>query len=236
MRWLALALLLTGVCAMAGDGTEPNNKPGDKAGIEFFEKKIRPVLVDRCYSCHSTQVKSPRGGLRLDSKEGMRRGGDSNHAAVTPGDLEKSRLLAAIQRTGVLKMPPDGPLPDETIADFETWIKMGAPDPRPKEKPLPPPYDLEKAKQFWSFRPVTDPAPPKIADPAWNKTPIDRFMKAKFDEKKLTPAGLTSKRTLIRRATFDLTGLPPTPAEVAAFVADSSPTAFDKVIDRLLAS
>ena len=236
MRAVAGAVLLAGVRLLAGDSEPVKEKPLDPAGVEFFEKKIRPVLSDRCYSCHSAQAKSPRGGLRLDSKQGMQRGGDSNRAAVVPGDLEKSRLLTAIKRTGTLKMPPDAALPDEQIADFEAWIKMGAPDPRPKELPLPPPYDLAKARQFWSFQAVTDPAPPKIADPAWNKTPIDRFVKAKLEEKELTPAGIASKRALIRRATFDLTGLPPTPDEVAAFVADLSPNAFDKVIDRLLAS
>ncbi len=237
MRTLALGLVLTGVYAIAGDSEPPvKEKPIDPAGVEFFERKIRPVLVERCYSCHSSQTKSPRGGLRLDSKQGMQRGGDSNRAAVTPGDPEKSRLLLAIRRTGTLKMPPDGELPAAEIADFEEWIKMGAPDPRPKEMPLPPPYDLAKAKQFWSFRPVKDPEAPKIADSVWSKTPIDRFVKAKLDEKKLTPAGIASKRVLIRRATFDLTGLPPSPEDVAAFVADPSPNAFDKVIDRLLAS
>jgi hypothetical protein len=211
----------------AADGTE---------GLDFFEKKIRPVLIDRCYACHSAQAKSVMGGLRLDSQQGMLRGGDSNKPAVTAGDLEKSRLAVAIQRRTNLKMPPDGPLTDQQVLDFEEWIKMGAPDPRPAEKPLPAPYDFEKAKKFWSFQPVNDPAPPRVVDAPWNQTPIDRFVKAKLDEKKLTPAGVASKRALIRRATFDLTGLPPAPDDVAAFVADTSPDAFDKVIDRLLAS
>jgi Protein of unknown function (DUF1553)/Protein of unknown function (DUF1549)/Planctomycete cytochrome C len=226
---LAMAALAAG-CACAADATD---------GVDFFEKKIRPVLIERCYNCHSAQAKTVMGNLRLDSKQGTARGGDSGKPAVWPGDLEKSRLMLAIKRTGSLKMPPDGPLPPEQIADFEAWIKMGAPDPRPKEMPLPAPYDFEKARKFWSFQPVKDPTPPNLketADIAWNKTPIDRFVKAKLAEKKLTPAGFASKRVLIRRATFDLTGLPPTPEDVAAFVADVSPNAFDKVIDRLLAS
>jgi hypothetical protein len=232
MRMLAALAMaaLTGGCASAfyaADGTE---------GLDFFEKKIRPVLVERCYGCHSAQAKSVMGGLRLDSKQGMLRGGDSNKPAVTAGDLEKSRLAIAIQRRTSLKMPPDGPLTDQQVLDFEEWIKMGAPDPRPAEKPLPAPYDFEKAKKFWSFQPVKDPAPPHVTGTAWNQNPVDRFVKAKLDEKKLTPAGVASKRALIRRATFDLTGLPPTPDDIAAFIADSSPDAFDKVIDRLLAS
>lgn len=224
----ALAMVaLTSVLVSAADVTE---------GLDFFENKIRPVLIERCYGCHSAQAKTVMGGLRLDSKQGMLRGGDSNKPAVTAGDLEKSRLVTAIRRRTNLKMPPDGPLTDQQVLDFEEWIKMGAPDPRPAEKPLPAPYDFEKAKKFWSFQPVKDPAPPVVAGAAWNQTPIDRFVKAKLDEKKLTPAGVASKRALIRRATFDLTGLPPAPEDVAAFIADVSPNAFDKVIDRLLAS
>jgi Protein of unknown function (DUF1553)/Protein of unknown function (DUF1549)/Planctomycete cytochrome C len=229
---MPLAVALTVLVAGRGVCADVDSKEG----IELFEKKIRPVLAERCYSCHSAQAKSPMGGLRLDSKQGMLRGGDSNHPAVTAGDPTKSRLIAAIQRTGTLKMPPDGALSPEVVADFEAWIKMGAPDPRSAEKPLPAPYDFEKAKQFWSFQPVKDPAPGRVADPVWNKTPIDQFVKAKLDEKKLTPAGVASKRALIRRATFDLTGLPPSPEDVAAFLADATPHAFDKVIDRLLAS
>jgi hypothetical protein len=228
----ALAALAAARMVCAGDTPAPPTKEG----IEFFENKIRPVLAVRCYSCHSAQAKSPMGGLRLDSKQGMLRGGDSGKAAITPGDPSKSRLIAAIEQKGTLKMPPGDALAPEIVADFNAWIKMGAPDPRPAEKPLPAPYDFQKAKQFWSFQVVKDPAPPHVIDVAWSKTPIDRFVKAKLEEKKLTPAGLASKRALIRRATYDLTGLPPTPEDTAAFLADTSPTAFDKVIDRLLAS
>jgi hypothetical protein len=232
MRMLAaLAMVaLTAGCASACYGADATE------GLDFFEKKIRPVLIERCFGCHSAQAKTVMGGLRLDSKQGMLRGGDSNKPAVTAGDLEKSRLAIAIQRRTNLKMPPDGPLTDQQVLDFEEWIKMGAPDPRPAEKPLPAPYDFEKAKKFWSFQPVRDPAPPHVTETAWNQTPVDRFVKAKLDEKKLTPAAVASKRALIRRATFDLTGLPPAPDEVAAFIADATPNAFDKVIDRLLAS
>ncbi len=225
---VAVAMIaLTAVCASAADAPD---------GVEFFEKKIRPVLVERCYNCHSAQAKTVMADLRLDSKQGMARGGDSGKPAVSPGDLEKSRLILAIKRTTGLKMPPDGALPADQIADFETWIKMNAPDPRPKEMPLPAHYDFEKARKFWSFQPVKDPTPPLITDAAWSKTAIDRFVRAKLAEKMLTPTGVASKRALIRRATFDLTGLPPTPEDVAAFVADASLSAFDKVIDRLLAS
>jgi len=195
------------------------------SGLDFFEKKIRPVLADRCYQCHSG--KSAAGSLKIDSSDGIR-------TVITPGDPENSKLVHAIRRDGNLKMPPTGPLSADQVADFEEWIKLGAPDPR--TVPAAPAYDFEKARKFWSFQPVKNPAPPKVADPAWSRTAIDRFIKAKLDQKKLTPVGLASRRALIRRATYDLTGLPPTPEEVDAFVADTAPGAFDRLIDRLLGS
>lgn len=216
MRRLFALLVCLASAAAAAD------KPD---GLDFFEKKIRPVLATQCYSCHTG--KSAAGGLHIDSADGMR-------GVVTAGDPEKSALIHAIRRDGNLKMPPSAALPADEVGDFEAWVKMGAPDPRTAAAP--PPYDYGKAKNFWSFQTVKDPAPPKVADPAWSKTAIDRFIKAKLDEKKLTPAGVASRRALIRRATFDLTGLPPTPGEVDAFVADVAPNAYDKLIDRLLAS
>src|SRR5207249_10849370 len=141
--------------------------------------------------------------------------------AVVPEKPDQSLLLTAIHQKGTLKMPVGGVLPDDVIADFEAWIKMGAPDPRDeKAPPPPPPYDFEKARQHWSYRPVRDPAPPAVADPLWNKNPVDRFVRAKLEEKGLTPVGVASKRALIRRATFDLTGLPPTPDDVDAVLKD----------------
>jgi len=194
-------------------------------GLDLFEKKIRPVLAGQCYQCHTG--KSAAGGLHIDSADGIR-------AVITAGDPEKSVLIHALRRDGALKMPPAGPLSSDQVADFEEWIRLGAPDPRAATAA--PPYDFEKAKQFWSFQPVKDPAPPQVVDPAWSRNAIDRFLKAKLEEKKLTPVGLAGKRALIRRATYDLTGLPPTPEDVDAFLADTSATAFDKVIDRLLAT
>ena len=192
----------------------------DINGADLFEKKIRPILAQQCYGCHSG--KTPFSGIRLDSAESTR------------GVIESGKLLAAIRREGKIKMPPGAPLSADQIADFETWIKTGAPDPRAEKAA--PAYDFNEARKFWSFQPVKDPTPPAVADAAWNKTTIDRFVKAKLDEKKLTPLGIASKRALIRRATFDLTGLPPTPEDVAAFLADTSANAFDKLTDRLLAS
>jgi hypothetical protein len=216
MRMQAALVLCFSCAAFAADKSN---------GLDFFEKKIRPVLANQCYQCHTG--KSAAAGLQIDSADGIR-------DVITPGDPEKSKLVHAIRRDGALKMPPAAPLASEEVADIEEWIKMGAPDPR--TAPAPPPYDYEKAKKFWSFQPVTDPDPPIVNDPAWSKNAIDRFIKSKLDEKKLTPVGVATKRALIRRATFDLTGLPPTPDEVDAFVADLSPNAYDKLIDRLLAS
>jgi hypothetical protein len=218
--------LLTGVAALA-----PVRAADD---FEFFEKKIRPVLAEKCYGCHSASAPKLMGGLMVDSGAGLLRGGVSGQSAVTPKSPQKSLLLTAIKREGKLKMPPGPALAPEVVADFETWIKMGAPDPR-AEVPPPPAYNYEEAKKFWSFQPVKDSPPPKVTDPKW-PSEIDRFIKAKLDEKKLVPVGLASKRDLLRRATFDLTGLPPAPEEMTAFLADSSPRAFEKVVDRLLAS
>ena len=209
----------------------------NSGGIEFFEKKIRPVLAAKCYACHSAAAKPLMGGLLVDSREGIRRGGSSGMPAVVPDKPDQSLLLTAIHQKGTLKMPVGGMLPDEVIADFESWIKMGAPDPRDaKAPPPPPPYDFAKARQHWSYRPVADPAPPEIRDPLWNKNAVDRFIRARLDQEGLTPVAIANKRTLIRRATFDLTGLPPTPEEIDAFLKDDSPEAFAKVVDRLLAS
>jgi hypothetical protein len=205
-------------------------------GVEFFEKRIRPVLAAKCYACHSASAAKVQGGLLVDSRDGLRKGGNSGQPAVTPNDAAKSLLLTAVKRTGALKMPPGPALAPEVIADFEQWIAMGAPDPRDAKTAALPPYNYTEARKFWSFQPVRDPAPPRITDTAWNKTAIDRFIKSKLDEKKLTPLPAASKRVLIRRATYDLTGLPPTPGEVETFLKDNSAAAFEKVVDRLLAS
>jgi hypothetical protein len=198
--------------------------------LDHFEKKIRPVLATRCYACHSASSKVLQGGLLVDSRDGIRK-------VIMPGDPAKSPLIAALKHTGMIKMPPGKPLSAEVIADFETWIKNGAADPREaKAQAKPPAYDFEQAKKHWSYQPVMDPAPPAVADPAWNSHPIDRFLKAGLDRQGLKPAARASKRALIRRVTFDLTGLPPTPDEIDAFLKDTTAAAYEKLVDRLLAS
>jgi hypothetical protein len=210
-----------------------------REGLEFFEKKIRPALADNCYACHSEKSRKPQGGLLLDSIEAMLKGGASGQPAIVPGDVEKSLLIKAIRYADAkLQMPMGGKLPDQVIKDFEQWVKMGAPAPRASATAASnyPSYDFDEARKFRSFQPVKDHQPPKVKNEAWVKSPIDRFILAKLEEKGLRPVADADKRTLIRRATFDLTGLPPTPEEVEEFLKDSSPNAFEKVVDRLLAS
>jgi uncharacterized protein DUF1553/uncharacterized protein DUF1549/cytochrome c len=216
----------------------PAQEPS-REGLEFFEKKIRPALAENCYACHSEKSKKPQGGLLLDSIDAMLKGGASGQPAVVPGDPEKSLLIKAIRHTDAkLQMPMGGKLPDQVIKDFEAWVKMGAPAPRGSAAVASnqPAYDFNEARKFWSFRPLEDHQPPKVKNAAWVKSPIDRFILAKLEEKGLKPVADVDKRALIRRATFDLTGLPPTPDEVEAFLKDTSPNAFEKVVDRLLGS
>ncbi len=227
-------------CSQHSAQTAELQQPAFSAeGLEFFEKKIRPVLADSCYACHSATAKKPAGGLLLDSRAAMLKGGASGHAAVVPGNVEASSLIKAIRYTDAkLQMPMGAKLPDQVVKDFETWIKMGAPDPRQAAAAVAyiSPYDFNEAKKFWSFQPVKDSPLPTVSNKAWIKNPVDNFVLAKLEEKKLKPVGDADKLTLLRRATFDLTGLPPTPEEVDAFVKDTTLNAFVKVLDRLLAS
>ncbi len=208
----------------------------DAEKVAFFEAKIRPVLVETCLQCHGETKAS--GKLRLDSKAGVLKGGFSGPALV-PGKAKDSLLIKAIRHVDPeLKMPTKGPkLSDAVIADFEKWIDMGAVDPRDgKQTALAEAVTWKKAREFWSFQAPKMPQLPSVQNASWPKTPIDRFILAKLEAEKLTPVRPATKRELIRRATFDLTGLPPTPEEVEAFVKDESPDAFAKVVDRLLAS
>src|SRR5262245_24174440 len=209
-----------------------------KEDIEFFEKKIRPVLVERCYKCHSEKAEKLQGKLLLDSREAARKGGESG-AAIVPGDPDASLLVQAL-RFENFEMPPGGKLPLEVIADFEQWIKRGAVDPRDGSG-LPlvavaSTIDFAKGRQFWSFQPPQLHAPPQVADDAWSRRRIDPFLLVPLARAGLSPTSEADGRTWLRRVTFDLTGLPPTPAEVEAFLADDSPDAAERLVDRLLAS
>ena len=228
-------IFLTASLRPAQTATQPQEPL--REGLEFFEKRIRPALAENCYACHSEKSRKPQGGLLLDSIEAMLKGGVSGRPAIVPGDPEKSLLIRAIRHSDAkLQMPVGGKLPDQVIKDFEAWVKMGAPAPRgaPAIASNQPAYNFDEAKKFWSFQPVKDHKPPKVKNAGWVKSPIDRFILAKLEEKGLKPVADADKRALIRRATIDLTGLPPTPEEVEAFLMDTSPIAFEKVVDRLL--
>jgi hypothetical protein len=207
---------------------------------EFFEKKIRPVLIEHCYECHSGEEKE--SGLRVDSLGALLAGGERGPALV-PGKPNESVMIQAIRHDDTLQMPPDRKLPQAVINDMMQWVKEGAvwPDAPPVVVAAKPTSSERKPsdedRQFWAFRsPVRHPVP-QVADPLhWAQTPIDRFVLQKLDGQTLSPNRIADKRTLIRRATLNLTGLPPTPEEVRAFLADESPAAFEHVIDRLLAS
>ncbi len=224
---------------LAAMTTGPANAQTVNAGSpEFFETKIRPILANNCYGCHTN---SAMGGLRLDSLESLKKGGKRGPALV-PGDPDKSLLIQAIQQTGdAPKMPMGGKLKDAEINEIVQWVKAGATWPKSEAPVAATSMDgkyviTAERKNFWSFLPLANPEPPKVADPKWAKTPIDRFVLAKLEAQGLKPVGLASKQDLIRRATLDLTGLLPTPEEISAFENDKSPDAFAKVVDRLLAS
>lgn len=206
----------------------------DTESIEFFEEKIRPVLVQHCDECHTSDSKNLKGGLRLDSKTSAREGGDSG-PAVVPGNVEESLLISAL-RYESFEMPPKGKLSDDIIDDFVKWIEMGAADPREEDLITAPEIDFQEARQFWSFQPVRKPNPPWVDQVGWTSGMIDFFTLAKMEEIGLSPVSEASRRNILRRATFDLIGLPPTPEEVEAFLDDDSPEAFQTVIDRLLQS
>ncbi len=203
---------------------------------QFFETRVRPALASRCYSCHTG---AQSGGLRLDSREAALKGGKSG-PALLPGKPEESLLIAATTyKHARLKMPPAEKLEDTEISALTDWVRSGAVWPESKVPVLDASkgYQItEKQKAFWSFQPVRLTQPPAARLPAWRKNPVDAYILAKLNQRKLIPAGRADKRTLLRRATLDLTGLLPTPVEMDRFLADNSRDAFEKVVDRLLAS
>ncbi len=207
------------------------------AQLQFFETKVRPVLAASCYKCHSDQTERVKAGLYLDSREGMLKGGESG-PAIVPGDPDKSLLVKAVSYKDLdLQMPPKGKkLTDAQIADLTAWVRMGAPMPAVAVTTSGIKRAADAGKSHWAWQPLKKPEVPAVKDSTWAKSPIDNFILAKLDEKGLTPNPPADKNTLIRRATFDLIGLPPTPEEVDDFVKDTSPDAFAKVVDRLLAS
>ncbi|HEU4753204.1 MAG TPA: c-type cytochrome domain-containing protein, partial [Armatimonadota bacterium] len=210
----SLAVTLPAIAAATAPTAAPQAAPVDPKAAQFFEAKIRPLLSQQCYACHSEKL--VKGGLKLDSAAALFRGGDAG-PVVVPGHPEKSSLIDAVSYTRDLKMPPQGKLKPQQIADLTAWVKMGAPWPgytgaaAPASPAAPGQLFTEEQKRFWAFQPVKEPAVPAVKNRAWVKSPIDAFILAKLEAKGLQPAPPADRRTLIRRVTFDLTGLPPTP-------------------------
>ncbi len=233
-RTLFLFFLLVAVARPLAGGTEP--PPPD---AEFFEKDVRPLLVAKCWQCHG-DVGKPKGGLRLTSRQGLLQGGDAGAAAVA-GDPKESLLIQAVRYEQEPKMPPKGKLKDREIDVLSRWVALGLPWPETK---VVTPTDAtiggvrftDAQRRFWSFQPVTAIAVPDVRETSRARSAIDRFLLADLAKKGLAPAAPADRRTLYRRASFDLIGLPPTPEEIDAFLADETPQAFARVVDRMLAS
>ncbi|MBM3459812.1 MAG: DUF1549 domain-containing protein, partial [Armatimonadetes bacterium] len=227
-----LLLLLTLLCATAPtQAAAPAAAPA--AALTLFEREVRPLLAAKCQSCHGE--KQALGGLRLTGRAALLRGGGRG-PAVAPGRPTESRLIAAVQHSGDLKMPPDGKLSDREIRSLVEWVRAGAPWPEAENQAHPSRGSGAGRAALWSLQPVRDPTPPAVRNRSWPTSAVDRFILAKLEAKGLSPTPRADKRTLIRRVTFDLTGLPPTPEEVAAFLTDPVPDAFARLVDRLLAS
>jgi dienelactone hydrolase len=221
--------------------TEAASKPTPTAAanLAHFEKKIRPVLVAQCYSCHAADSKEINGGLALDTRAGIRKGGDSGPAVVS-GDVKASLLIAAIRHEDGLEMPPKSKLTDEQIADFVKWIEVGAIDPRDgAAAKAASAIDIEKGREFWAFQPPAKTPPPNVKDESWPVTDIDRFIRAAQKREGVEVVGDAEPGTLVRRLYFDLIGLPPSPEEVQSFVEgwQSTPQqTLESTVDRLLES
>jgi mono/diheme cytochrome c family protein len=230
-------LLLTGMVALLTAWVAPAVE-ADGAKLEYFEKKVRPILVNHCFSCHSAETK-PAGGLRVDDRNGLLTGGNTGKSIV-PGKPAESLLLKRVSKDAKKRMPSEGEhLSDEQIGVLAKWIEEGAVWPPvvvpPVSGKVKAKYD-ELRQTHWAFQPITSPKPPEVKNSAWPKSEIDRFILAKLESKNLSPVRDADKLTLIRRVTFDLTGLPPTPAEIDLFLADNTAEAFATLVDRLLAS
>jgi len=245
--WLTLALLPLAILSIRASAQRPQNDASvldaskgptiDPASLEFFESKIRPLLVARCQHCHGPEKQE--ASLRLDSRESILKGGD-NGPAIVPHEPDKSLMIDAIRYDDGHQMPPQHQLPADEIAVLEEWVRRGGPWP-PGEIVRPAAtinaFDLQERKRnHWAWKPIVAPPIPKTLDGSRATSAIDAFILQKLGDAGLQQAGPADKRTLIRRATFDLIGLPPTREEVEAFLADETKDAFAKVVDRLLAS
>ena len=225
-RFLLPLLMMCCLPLRAAEQTDP-------AGERFFENRIRPVLVQHCYACHSSRAKTLEGELRLDHRDGIRKGGESG-PAVVPGDVKNSLLISAL-RYDDFEMPPKKQLPASVVADFVKWIEMGAPDPRDANSAAVSGIDVEAGRSFWAYRPLTKPVvTPEMAHGA--ETTIDALVLAQLKKAGLSQGPVADRTVLVRRLYFDLTGLPPTPKQIDEFLEDDSPDAYERLVDRLLSS
>jgi hypothetical protein len=222
-----------------GVPSQSGDRPFTDDEIEFFESKVRPVLAERCFDCHGPEADPPEAGLRLDSRSAVLTGGHTG-PAVVPGDPSSSLLISAVRRDGLFQMPPDSELPPEEVAVLVRWVEMGAPWPPETEQSAAAAtetFDLAARRDsHWCWHPVVRPDIPSVSDPSWPKDDLDKFILAGLDANGIAPAAPADRRTLIRRLYFDLIGLPPTPEQIEAFMADPAPDAWEKVVDELLAS
>jgi hypothetical protein len=208
----------------------------DSDGARLFREKIAPVLKAECFRCHSAEAEKLRGGLRLDSRATLLQGGDSG-PAIVPGRSGESLLIHALRHEDGLAMPPKKPrLPEPTVADFAKWVDAGAPYPAAREPQPPAGSAMDQARKHWAFQPVKKAVPPSVQAAEWVRNPIDAFVLAKLEGRHWRPAPPAGRAEWLRRVTFDVTGLPPSPEEIDAFLADPSPVALERVVDRLLAS
>ena len=234
IRYLLLLLIAILSCATISVAEEPS--PSDEE-IQYFERKIRPILAHRCYSCHSNEAKVLRGGLRLDTAASVQKGGDSGPTLVA-GQPDESLLIHSIQYDSDIQMPPKGRLPDEEIKELTEWVKRGAPFPKSSVQPdqKARQINFDEGRRFWSFQPLNQYPLPEVKDSQWPKSRIDAFLLSGMEREGLHPALPTDRVGLIRRLSFDLIGLPPIPEDVLAFVKDDSPNAYEKLVERLMAS
>ncbi len=224
-------LTISVLCLLAGS----LSGQGDPQGVALFERKIRPVLAEKCWSCHATKAKMSFAGLQFDTKAGLWKGSDAG-AVVVAGKPEESRLWKALTYEGAIKMPPSGKLPPEVLADFRGWIERGAPWPDEPAPGAATSAPSRRGADHWAWKAVAASAPPEVRDTAWPLDPIDRFVLSKLEQRSLHPVGDASRELWLRRVAFDVTGLPPSPEQQRQFLADNSPRAHANAVDRLLAA
>ncbi|MCA9266442.1 MAG: PSD1 domain-containing protein, partial [Planctomycetales bacterium] len=235
LKCIVTAWMLGGCSLLPAKADEPADAESALAGIEYFETHVRPLLEKHCYECHSESSRPVQGGLRLDDRQLTRRGGDSG-PAVVPEDLDASLMLSAL-RYEDYEMPPNGQLSAAEIAAIEQWIRMGAPDPRRSSAdPADEANSDQDALSRWAYVTPRRHPRPQVTRVGWPTTTIDWFVLQQMESMELSPAREADRRTLIRRATYDLIGLPPNPDRVDAFVQDESPQAYERLVDELLAS